>query len=100
MSGILLTTATRVQSVRSGEWLLVENPFPVPLVVRAAQITRIRITLKRPDGSSTRVIAAITRPLDATNREDGYFCLLKNQNEDSVPQGTQLWLDPHDFRGE
>src|SRR5258706_1127741 len=100
MSEILLTTATEVQSVRSGEWLLVENPFPVPMVVRAAQVTRIRVTLKRPDGSSARVIAAITRPLDATNRENGYFCLLKNQDEDSVPNGTELWLDPADFRGE
>src|SRR3954471_1507393 len=99
MSEILLTTATQVQSVRSGEWLLVENPFPVPLVVRAAQITRIRVTLKRPDGSSARVIAAITRPLDAAQREEGYFCLLKNQNEESVPGGTELWLEPAYFRG-
>lgn len=100
MSEILLTTATRVQSVRGGEWLLVQNPFPVPLVVRAAQITRIRVTLKRPDGTSARVIAAITRPLDASQREEGYFCLLKNQDQDSVPRGTELWLDPQDFRGE
>ena len=100
MSEILLTTATLVQSVRSGEWLLVENPFPVPLVVRAAQITRIRVTLKRPDGTSAKAIAAITRPLEAAQREAGYFCLLKNHDEESVPPGTELWLDPADFRGE
>jgi len=100
MSEILLTTATQVQSVRSGEWLLVADPFPVPLVVRAAQITRIRVTLKRPDGTSAKAIAAITRPLDAAKREEGYFCLLNNHDEASVPAGTQLWLDPLDFRGE
>jgi hypothetical protein len=100
MSEILLTTATQVQSVRGGEWLLVENPFPVPLIVRTAQITRIRVTLKRPDGTSATAIAAITRPLDAAKREEGYFCLLKNHDEASVPAGTQLWLDMTDFRGE
>jgi len=100
MSEILLTTATQVQSVRSGEWLLVENPFPVPMVVRSAQITRIRVILKRPDGTSAKVTAAITRPLDAAQRDVGYFCLLKNLDEESVPVGTELWLDPADFRGE
>ena len=100
MSEILLTTATRFQSVRSGEWLLVDDPFELPLIVRTAQITRIRVTLRRPDGTTSRVLAAITRPLDATNRDKGHFCLLKNQSEDSVPSGTELWLDPSDFRGE
>jgi hypothetical protein len=100
MPEILLTTATRLQSVRSGEWLLVEDPFEVPLFVRTAQITRIRVKLKRPDGSSATAIAAITRPLDAAQREKGHFCLLKNHDEISVPAGTQLWLDPADFRGE
>lgn len=100
MSPILLTTATQVQCVRSGEWLLVENPFLVPLVVRTAQVTRIRVTLKRPDGTSAIAIAAITRPLEADKREEGYFCLLKNHDEESVPLGTELWLDPTDFRRE
>jgi len=100
MSEILLITATRLQSVRSGEWLLVDDPFELPLIVRAAQITRIRVTLKRPNGTTSRVVAAITRPLEATDREKGHFCLLKNQDEDSVPSGTELWLDPADFRGE
>jgi hypothetical protein len=100
MSEILLTTATQVQSVRGGEWLLVEDPFEVPFFVRSAQITRIRVTLKRPDGTSAKAIAAITRPLEAAQRDEGYFCLLKNHNEQSVPAGTQLWLDPLDFRGE
>lgn len=100
MNAILLTTATQVQSVRSGEWLLVENPFPVPLVVRSAQVTRIRITLRRPDGTSSIAIAAITRPLETEKRAEGYFCLLKNLSEESVPHGTQLWLDPTDFRGD
>ena len=100
MEEILLIRATRLQSVRSGEWLLVDDPFELPFVVRSAQVTRIRVTLKRPDGTTSRVIAAITRPLDATNREKGHFCLLKNQDKDSVPSGTELWLDPADFRGE
>src|SRR6476619_3295442 len=100
MSEILLTTATQVQNVRGGEWLLVEDPFEVPFFVRSAQVTRIRVTLKRPDGTSATAIAAITRPLEADKRAEGYFCLLKNQTEDSVPHGTQLWLDPLDFRGE
>lgn len=99
MSEILLTTATQMQSVGSGEWLLVENPFSVPFVVRTAQVTRIRVTLKRPDGTSTSAIAVITRPLDAARREEGHFCLLKNHDQESVPIGTQLWLDPADFRG-
>lgn len=97
MSNILLTTATRVQLVREG-WLLVDNGFPLPLVVRAAQTTRIRVTLKRPDGSSQTAVAAITRPLEVTDREAGYFCLLKNLEETSVPEGTELWLNALDFK--
>ena len=100
MSDLLLTTATRVQAVRSGEWLLVDDPFALPMVVRVAQTTRIRVTLKRPDGSHQSAVAAITRPLDATDRDAGYFCLLKKLDEESVPSGTQIWLNPLDFRSE